>query len=115
MRSIAIVTIVFLPGTFFAVSVSSIFSGRDVYNMPSQTVFSMTFFNWFGSGGGSGVAVFLHICPFSRLLHSHNSGVLVVFYQLPSLQASKILLGRRDTSGLKAASYDRRRVYAWEE
>ncbi|KAH8789951.1 hypothetical protein F5882DRAFT_493652 [Hyaloscypha sp. PMI_1271] len=33
MRSIAIVTMVFLPGTFFA------------------TVFSMTFFNWFGSGG----------------------------------------------------------------
>lgn len=33
MRSIAIVTMVFLPGTFFA------------------TVFSMTFFNWFGSNG----------------------------------------------------------------
>jgi len=33
MRSIAIVTMVFLPGTFFA------------------TVFSMTFFNWFGTNG----------------------------------------------------------------
>ncbi|KAN0102708.1 hypothetical protein V8E51_011021 [Hyaloscypha variabilis] len=33
MRSIAIVTMVFLPGTFFA------------------TVFSMTFFNWFGTPG----------------------------------------------------------------
>ncbi|KAF2274430.1 uncharacterized protein EI97DRAFT_435263 [Westerdykella ornata] len=43
MRSIALVTMVFLPGTFFA------------------TVFSMTFFDWFGEGGKTRVSSYLWI------------------------------------------------------
>jgi len=44
---------IFLPGTFFAVSPTSHKSSVVLVltYTPVQTVFSMTFFNWFGTNG----------------------------------------------------------------
>ncbi|KAK1531890.1 hypothetical protein CPAR01_11539 [Colletotrichum paranaense] len=46
MRSIALVTMVFLPGTFFAVSPSFALASLGSLAKAKQTLFSMTFFNW---------------------------------------------------------------------
>lgn len=61
MRSISLVTMVFLPGTFFAVSLGGFESDEYLTNNLTQTVFSMTFFDWQGQNGGTRVSSYLWI------------------------------------------------------
>jgi hypothetical protein len=52
MKSISLVTMIFLPGTFFAVRpIASIVPIAEL-NTFFQTLFSMTFFNWGGTENG---------------------------------------------------------------
>jgi hypothetical protein len=52
---------VFLPGTFFAVGGNNFLAFKHPADLPTQTVFSMTFFDWSDSSGGARVSSYLWI------------------------------------------------------
>jgi hypothetical protein len=67
MKSIALVTMIFLPGTFFAVSINvNKHSGVDA-NL-GQSMFSMTFFDWSGSDGSPMVSTYVWIYILATIL-----------------------------------------------
>lgn len=90
MRSIALVTMVFLPGTFFAVSPLPLVPPAMTIESETewQSLFSMTFFNWTPGSGGNGPTVSGYIWVYFFVTGAFTALTLALFWYF--------VLGRRN-------------------